>query len=209
MDRNQEIVRTSILGIIVNVMLAGFKVMVGFLSGSIAIILDAVNNVSDALSSIITIISTKLAAKKPDYKHPYGYGRIEYLSALVISLIIVYAGITSFVEAIKSIFEPSTPEYTTVGLVIIFVAVLAKFFMGMYVKKTGERLNSGSLIASGEDSRMDSIISASTLVAALLFIVTNIDISSYLAVVISIMIIKAGYEIAASTISSYLRRTCR
>lgn len=204
MDRNQEIVRTSILGIIVNVMLAGFKVMVGFLSGSIAIILDAVNNVSDAFSSIITIISTKLAAKKPDYKHPYGYGRIEYLSALVISLIIVYAGITSFVEAIKSIFEPSTPEYTTVGLVIIFVAVLAKFFMGMYVKKTGERLNSGSLIASGEDSRMDSIISASTLVAALLFIVTNIDISSYLAVVISIMIIKAGYEIAASTISSIL-----
>lgn len=151
MNRNQEIIRTSVLGIIVNSMLAGFKVVVGFLSGSIAIILDA-------FSSIITIISTKLASKKPDHKHPYGYGRVEYLSALVISLIIIYAGITSFVEAIKSIFNPSIPTYTTVGLVIIFVAVLAKFSMGMYVKKTGERLNSGSLIASGEDSRMDSII---------------------------------------------------
>lgn len=204
MNRNQEIIRTSVLGIIMNLMLAGFKVVVGFLSGSIAIILDAVNNVSDAFSSIITIISTKLASKKPDHKHPYGYGRVEYLSALVISLIIIYAGITSFVEAIKSIFNPSIPTYTTVGLVIIFVAVLAKFSMGMYVKKTGERLNSGSLIASGEDSRMDSIISASTLLAALLFIWTNVDISSYLAVIISIMIIKAGYEIAASTISSIL-----
>ena len=158
MNRNQEIIRTSVLGIIMNLMLAGFKVVVGFLSGSIAIILDAVNNVSDAFSSIITIISTKLASKKPTHKHPYGYGRVEYLSALVISLIIIYAGITSFVEAIKSIFNPSIPTYTTVGLVIIFVAVLAKFSMGMYVKKTGERLNSGSLIASGEDSRMDSII---------------------------------------------------
>ena len=107
-------------------------------------------------------------------------------------------------EAIKSIFNPSIPTYTTVGLVIIFVAVLAKFSMGMYVKKTGERLNSGSLLASGEDSRMDSIISASTILAALLFIWTNVDISSYLAVIISIMIIKAGYEIAASTISSIL-----
>jgi cation diffusion facilitator family transporter len=204
MNRNQEIIRTSVLGIIINLMLAGFKVVVGILSGSIAIVLDAVNNVSDAFSSIITIISTKLASKKPDHKHPYGYGRVEYLSALVISLIIIYAGITSFVEAVKSIFHPSIPTYTTVGLVIIFVAVLAKFSMGMYVKRTGERVNSGSLIASGEDSRMDSMISASTLVAALLFIWTNIDISSYLAVVISIMIIKAGYEIAASTISSIL-----
>ncbi|MCI5723943.1 MAG: cation diffusion facilitator family transporter [Erysipelotrichaceae bacterium] len=204
MKRNQEIIRTSILGIVVNLLLAAFKAVIGLLSGSIAIVLDAVNNVSDAFSSIITIVGTKLAGRKPDHKHPFGYGRIEYLSALVISLIIMYAGITSLIEAVKSILNPSTPSYTVVGLIIIFVAVLAKFFMGMYVKKTGERLNSGSLIASGEDSRMDSIISASTLVAAILFLTLHINIEAYLAVVISIMIIKAGYEIVASTISTIL-----
>ena len=99
--REKTIVKTSIIGILANVLLAAFKAVIGLASGSVAITIDAVNNISDAASSLITIIGTKLASKPADKKHPYGYGRIEYLSALVISIIVLYAGITSFTESVK------------------------------------------------------------------------------------------------------------
>ena len=106
LSRDAVIIRTSIVGIVANVLLAAFKAGVGFASNSIAVILDAVNNLSDALSSIITIVGTKLAGKLPDKKHPLGYGRIEYLSALIVSGIVLYAGITAAVESVKKIIHP-------------------------------------------------------------------------------------------------------
>ncbi|MBQ5523750.1 MAG: cation diffusion facilitator family transporter, partial [Oscillospiraceae bacterium] len=112
-SREKTIIRTSIIGIIANVFLAAFKAVVGVLSHSIAIILDAVNNLSDAGSSLITIVGTKLAGREPDKKHPFGYGRIEYLSAMIISVIVLYAGVTSLVESVKQIIHPETPEYST------------------------------------------------------------------------------------------------
>ena len=130
MNRDQIIVRTSILGILANAFLAGFKAFVGVITGSIAVTLDAVNNLSDALSSVITILGTKLAAKKPDKKHPFGHGRVEYLTAALISVIVLYAGVTSLVESVKKILHPQTPEYTTVSLVIIAVAVVVKIVLG-------------------------------------------------------------------------------
>ena len=105
-DREKVIVRTSIIGIIANVLLAAFKAAVGLISNSIAVTLDAVNNLSDALSSVITIIGAKLGAKKPDKKHPLGYGRIEYLSSMIVAAIVLYAGITSIVESVKKIIHP-------------------------------------------------------------------------------------------------------
>ena len=105
MNREKVIIRTGVIGIFANVFLAGFKAIIGFISGSIAVTMDAVNNLSDALSSVITIVSTKLAGKAPDKKHPYGYGRIEYLSAVTISVIVLYAGITALVESVKKIFR--------------------------------------------------------------------------------------------------------
>ena len=110
--REKQIVKTSIIGIVTNALLAAFKAVIGLASNSIAIVLDAVNNIADAGSSLITIVGTKLAAKEPDKKHPFGYGRIEYLSAMIISVIVLYAGITSLVEAIKKIINPVTPSYT-------------------------------------------------------------------------------------------------
>ena len=109
-ERGKVIIRTSIIGIIVNLLLAGFKMMVGIISGSIAIVMDAVNNLSDALSSVITIVGTALAGKAPDKKHPYGDGRIEYLSAMIISIIVLYAGVTALVESIKTIIHPVQPD---------------------------------------------------------------------------------------------------
>ena len=162
MQRDQIIVRTSVIGIIANLFLAGFKAAVGLIAGSIAIVLDAVNNLSDALSSVITIIGTKLANRRPDKDHPFGHGRIEYLSAVIISVIVLYAGITSFVESVKQIISPETPEYTTVSLIIVAVAVVVKIILGRYVKSVGVKVNSDSLINSGEDATLDSVISAST-----------------------------------------------
>ena len=204
MTREKTIIRTSIIGIIANVFLAGFKAVIGLMTNSIAIVLDAVNNISDAGSSVITIIGTKLAGKAPDKKHPFGYGRIEYLSAMIISVIVLYAGVTSFVESVKQIIHPETPEYNTVSLVIVAVAVVVKIVLGRYVKSVGEKVNSSSLIDSGEDATLDSIISASTLVAAIIFMVTGVSLEAWLGAVISIVIIKSGIDMLRETISKIL-----
>lgn len=202
--REKQIVRTSIIGIGTNVALAGFKAAVGLLTNSIAIVLDAVNNISDAGSSLITIIGTKLAGKQPDKKHPFGHGRVEYLSALLISVIVLYAGITSLIESIKEILHPSSPEYTTVSLVIVGVAVLVKIILGRYVKGVGEKVNSDSLVNSGTDAMLDSVISASTLVAAIVYLTTRISLEAWLGAIISIVIIKSGIDMLRETISQLL-----
>ena len=204
MNREKIIVRTSIIGILANVFLAAFKAVIGAITGSIAVTLDAVNNLSDALSSVITILGTKLAGKKPDKKHPYGHGRVEYLTAAIISVIVLYAGITSLVESVKKILHPETPSYTTVALVIIGVAVVVKILLGSYVKGVGQKVKSDSLIASGEDARLDSIISASTLVAAAIYLIWHVSLEAWLGVIISIIIIKSGFDMLRGTISQIL-----
>ena len=203
-DRGKIIIRTSIIGIVANVFLASFKAVVGLMSNSIAIVLDAVNNLSDAISSVITIIGTKLARKQPDKKHPMGHGRVEYLTATVISIIVLYAGVTSFVESIKKIIEPETPDYSGVTLVIIAVGVVVKILLGRYVKGVGEKVNSNSLIASGSDATFDAVISASTLVAAVIFIYSGISLEAWLGAIISVIIMKAGFEMLRDTVSQIL-----
>lgn len=204
MNRDAVIVRTSVVGIVVNVLLAAFKAVVGLLSHSIAIVMDAVNNLSDALSSIITIIGTKLAGKRPDKKHPMGYGRIEYFTAIIISLIVLYAGVTAFVESVKKIITPETPDYSIISLVIIIVAVIAKILLGTYVIANGRKTNSDSLIASGKDALSDSIISAATVVAAIIYLIFHLSLEAWLGAIISIFIIKSGVEMIRDTISELL-----
>ena len=203
-SREKTIVKTSVIGIVANVFLAAFKAVIGLMTHSIAIVLDAVNNISDAGSSLITIVGTKLAGREPDKKHPFGYGRIEYLSAMIISVIVLYAGITSFVESVKQILHPETPEYTAVSLVIVGVAVVVKILLGRYVKGVGVKVNSDSLVNSGEDATLDSIISASTLVAAAVFLIFHVSLEAWLGAVISLVIIKSGIEMLRDTISQIL-----
>ena len=203
-SREKTIVKTSIIGIIANVFLAGFKAVIGLMTNSIAIVLDAVNNISDAGSSLITIVGTKLAGREPDKKHPFGYGRIEYLSAMLISMIVLYAGVTSFVESVKQIIHPETPDYSTVSLIIVAVAVAVKILLGRYVKGVGVRVNSDSLINSGEDATLDSVISASTLVAAGIFLLFHISLEAWLGAIISLVIVKSGVEMLRDTISRLL-----
>ena len=203
-QREKTIVRTSIIGIVANVLLAVFKAIIGFASNSIAIVMDAVNNISDAGSSLITIIGTRLAGREADKKHPFGYGRIEYLSAMIISVIVLYAGITSFIESVKKIIDPDTPDYSAISLVIVAVAVVVKIVLGRYVKSVGKKVNSSSLINSGEDATLDSIISASTLLAAGIFLIFHISLEAWLGAIISIVIIKSGFEMLKETISQIL-----
>ncbi len=203
-SREKTIVRTSIIGIVANVFLAVFKAVIGLATRSIAITLDAVNNISDAGSSLITIVGTKLAGREPDKKHPFGYGRIEYLSAMIISVIVLYAGFTSFVESVRKIINPETPEYSTVSLIIVAVAVIVKIVLGSYVKGVGERVHSDSLVNSGKDAMLDSVISASTLVAAGVFLIFSISLEAWLGAIISVVIIRSGVEMLRDTISQIL-----
>ena len=202
--RDKIIVRTSVIGIVTNVLLAAFKAAVGLASHSIAVVLDAVNNLSDALSSIITIVGTKLSGKLPDKKHPLGYGRIEYLSAMIVAGIVLYAGITSLVESVKKIIRPETPEYSTVSLVIIAVAVVVKIVLGKYVKAQGKKVNSGALVASGSDAMFDAVLSFSVLLSAIVFLVFKISLGPYVGAVISCFIVKAGLEMMSETVSEIL-----
>ena len=203
-SRNRIIIRTSVIGILANVFLAAFKAVVGLTSNSIAIVMDAVNNISDAASSVITIVGAKLAGKEPDRKHPYGYGRIEYLSAMVISLLVLYAGLTAFVESVRKIIQPDTPDYSAAALVIVAVAVVVKIVLGRYVKRTGEKVRSDSLINSGEDARLDSVISASTLVAAAVYLLFRVSLEAWLGAVIALVIIRSGIGMLRDALSRIL-----
>ena len=205
-SRNKVIIRTGITGIIVNLLLVVFKSIVGFVSGSIAIILDAVNNLSDALSSVITIIGAWYASKKPDREHPLGHGRAEYISESIISLIVLYAGFTSLIESVKKILKPSELNYGALTLTVVFIAVIVKILLGTYVRKKGEEVNSGALIDSGKDAMFDSVISASTLAAAGIFIMTGLSLEAYLGAVISLYIIRSGVEMLKGTLSDILGR---
>ncbi|MBE6014610.1 MAG: cation transporter [Lachnospiraceae bacterium] len=204
LNRDKVIIRTSIIGIVANIFLVAFKATVGLLANSIAVILDAVNNLSDALSSVITIVGTKLATKKPDKKHPLGYGRIEYLSAMIVAAIVLYAGITSAVESVKKIIWPEVADYSTVSLIIIAGAVVVKLILGRYVKVMGQKVNSGSLIASGSDALFDAVLSASVLASAVVFLTTGISLEAYVGVLISVFIIKAGIEMLMETLDEIL-----
>ena len=203
-NREKVVVKTSIISIISNIILVCFKAFVGLLANSIAIILDAVNNLSDALSSIITIVGTKLAGKAPDKKHPYGYGRIEYITSLIVSAIVLYAGITALVESIKKILNPVEVDYSTITLIILIVSIIVKFALGLYVKKKGKEVNSDSLVASGSDAFNDAILSISVLASTIIYLIFNVSLEAYVGVLLSLFIIKAGLELIKESVDNML-----
>ena len=203
-SREKTIIRTSVISIIANIVLAGFKAFVGLLSNSIAIISDAINNTSDALSSIITIAGTKLAGKAPDRKHPYGYGRIEYITSSIISCIVLYAGLTSLVESVKKIIHPEAADYSIVTLIILISGIIVKFILGIFVKKKGKDVNSDSLVASGSDAFNDAILSISVLISAVIYLVFKISLEAYVGAILSVFIIKSGLELVKESVDNIL-----
>lgn len=203
-SRNRQIVRTSMVGIGANVGLAALKAVVGTVTGSIAIVLDAVNNLSDALSSLITIVGTKLASKPADREHPYGYGRVEYLSAIIISAIVLAAGFTSLRESVMAIVNPTKPNYDMTSIAILVVAVVVKLALGRYFVSVGKQVSSDSLIASGTDATMDAVISSATVIAAILYMTMGVSVEAWLGTAISLVIVKSGVEMLRETLSKVL-----
>ena len=202
--RNKKIIKTSIIGIIANFILAIFKVVVGFLSGSIAIILDAVNNLSDTLSSIVTIVGVKFANRAPDKNHPLGHGRFEYLGAAIIATVISYIGFTAIFESIGKIINPNEVNYTFITFLVVSVSVIIKILLGCYYKKIAKQVDSDSLKNSGFDAMMDALISAATIVAGFIYVIWGISIEAYLATLISVFIIYSGFRMLRESFSVIL-----
>ncbi|MGP1361432.1 MAG: cation diffusion facilitator family transporter [Candidatus Fimenecus sp.] len=203
-SRERIIYKTGLIGIVTNILLAGFKAAVGIFSNSIAIVLDAVNNLSDVISSVVTILGVKIAKKSPDKKHPLGHGRIEYLSAMLVSAIVIYAGVAAFAEAIKKIIHPVTPKHTVISFILISVSIVVKLFLGFYVKKKGESVGSVALIASGKDALFDAAVSVSVLISIIVLFATEKSIEAYVGLLISVFIVKSGMEMLLETLDDVL-----
>lgn len=197
---------TSVLGIIVNLLIAAVKVFLGILASSIAIISEGINNASDALTSVLTLLGTKLAGKKPDRKHPFGYGRIEYLTSLIIAVLIIVTGVETLISAVKLIFHPAEIEISYVALVAVAISAVVKFFLGVYTMKQGKKADSGALTAVGLDCRNDSFVSIVTIVSALIFLIFRFSVDAYVGVFMSLIILKAGFEVLRDTVSELLGR---
>ena len=204
MDRSKEIIRTSWIGIITNVLLAGFKAAVGIVAGSVAVVMDAVNNLSDALSSIITIVGTKLAQKKPDAKHPYGHGRVEYLTSLIISVLILIAGSTAIVESVIAIINNNLPQFEIWSVVLIGIAVLIKLVLSFYFRYMGKKLNSDALKGSGIDALFDSFLSLATLISIVVALIWKVNIEGYIGIIIGLFMIKSGIDVLRGSLSNII-----
>jgi len=192
------------IGIVANLLLASAKAAAGLAAGSIAMVLDAVNNTSDSLSSVITIIGTKLANRKPDKKHPLGHGRIEYLTQIIIAGIILYAGITALIESIKKIIEPSEADFKAISLIVISVAIFAKIGLGLYFRSNGKKARSELLTASGTDALFDAVLSTAVLISAVIYLIFRINIEAYVSILISLFILKAGFDIIREAVDDML-----
>ncbi len=204
MNREKEIVKTSVVGILTNIVLVGFKAFIGVLAMSVSIIMDAVNNLTDALSSLITIVGTKLAGKKPTKSHPYGYGRIEYLTSMLIAFIILFAGATAVYESIVSLIGHQVPSYDKWSVIIVSVAVAVKVGLGLFFRFKAKKVDSDALKSSGTDALFDSVLSLSTLVAVIVSLTTGVYIEGYLGILIGLFIIRSGIEALRGSLSQII-----
>ena len=208
--RNSIIVRTSCIGIAANVSLSILKAAIGLKANSMALVIDAVNNLSDALSSVAALVGIELSNKKPDKNHPLGFGRFEHLTTMIISAIVIYAGITALLNAVKKILIPGglpdIPKHSKVSVLIIVASVLVKLSLGWYFHAMGKKASSPSLLASGTDAFYDALLSSSVLFCAILFILTGINLEAWVSIIISIFIIKAGFGIFRDSVNEMLGR---
>ena len=203
-DRQSKIIKTSIIGIIINIFLVVVKIIIGLLVNSILIVIDAVNNLSDTMSSIITIIGSKLSLKKPDLKHPFGYGRVEYFTSLIISTMILIVGFFSLKESALKIINPAKTTYSIIIMMVLPFGVIIKFFLGKYYRKIAKDLNSNNLRVTGDEALMDSAFSLITFITAIISFIFNINIEAYLSLIISLFIIENAYQILVKSLDSIL-----
>ena len=204
MKRSTKVLLLGMLGIAVNIFLFIIKFLLGMVTKSIVIITDAINNFTDIFSAIISIIGNYLANKKPDKEHPYGHGRIEYFSAILISFMILSVGVIAIIESLKKVINPVIPSYSIISIIIIVIGIIVKLGYGIYIKNEGNKLNCSNLIATGIDSLSDAILSFSTLISVIVSMLFKINIEGYLGMLIGLFIIKSAYEIIKSTLNELI-----
>ncbi|MDO4500880.1 MAG: cation diffusion facilitator family transporter [Erysipelotrichaceae bacterium] len=206
-NKREDIVSaTSILGIIANLFIATTKVVVGILASSVAIVSEGINNATDSITSILTLLGTKLAGKHPNKEHPFGYGRVEYLTSLIISIIILFTGYEMIKTAIENIIHPEQLNVTLISIVVVLISAVVKFVLGNYTIKMGRKADSKALEALGLDCRNDSYVSTLTIVSSIVYLIFDLSIDAYVGVIISLLVLKTGYEVLKDTIDELIGR---
>ena len=197
---------SGITGIILNILLVAGKLTVGIIAGSVAIIADAVNNFSDAASSVITLIGFKLAGQKPDKEHPFGHGRIEYVAGLIVSVLIIFMGFELGKSSVEKIITPEKAEFSYVAMGVLIAAILVKFWMFYFNRKIAKRINSPSIKATATDSLSDVVATSVVLVALIVGQYTDLPIDGIAGLVVALFIFKAGWGAVKSTQAPLLGR---
>lgn len=194
----------GIVGIICNILLCAAKGLIGFLAGSVSIIADALNNLSDAASNVISLLGFKLASKPADPEHPYGHGRYEYLSGLAVAVIIVVIGVELIQSSLDKVLNPTPTEFNTVVAVILILSILVKLWMAVFNRTIGKRISSTTLEATAVDSRNDVIATAVVLVCAIISSQTGIDLDGWVGIAVGIFIVYSGIQLMRETVSPLL-----
>lgn len=191
----------SAVSIVINIILSAFKYAVGTLTASVAITADAINNLSDAASGIVTLFSFKMASRKPDKEHPFGHGRIEYVAALIVGFLVELMGYELIKSSINKIVNPEKVMFSYAAVAVLIFSILGKIWMGLFNKKLGKAINSPAMIAVASDSLSDTAATFITLIALLLSKVTDLPLDGYMGILVSLFILKSGYEILKESIS--------
>lgn len=194
----------SIVGIISNLLLFAIKITVGLIYNSIAIIADAVNNLSDSSSSLITMLGFKISGKPADVKHPYGHARMEYISGLIVSFIILSLGLELAKTSVAKIINPVSPDFSTVSVMVLVAAIFLKLWQCLFYKNMGRRINSTTLIAASVDSRNDILATSAVLLASILTHITGFNLDGYMGAIVALLIIISGAKMIIDTISPLL-----
>ena len=194
----------GIVGIALNVLLFAGKFFAGVLSGSIAVTADAFNNLSDAGSSVVTLLGFRLAGRKPDPEHPFGHGRIEYLSGLVVSALILLMGVELAKSSFQKIVHPEAVEFSVTAVVILAASVAVKLYMSIYNRRVGEKIKSSAMVATGIDSLSDTISTAAVLLAMVVGKYTNLMIDGWVGMVVALIILYSACRAAMETVGPLL-----
>ena len=192
------------VGILCNVLLFGFKLLAALLSGSVSIMADALNNLSDASGSIVTLVGFRLAGQPADEKHPYGHARIEYLSGLAVSVLIILIGFELAKSSLDKILHPAAVEFTWVTAVVLLASVAVKFWMFLFNRRLGNLIRSASLHATAADSRNDCITTSAVLLAAVVERLTSLRVDGWMGIAVALFILYSGWNLARETISPLL-----
>lgn len=198
---------SGIVGIVCNALLFAFKLAVGTLTGSVSITADAMNNLSDAASSIVTLVGFKLAEKPADEDHPYGHARSEYLSGLAVAAIIVVIGFELAKTSVEKIISPTAMTFTVPAALVLIIAIAVKLWLSLFNRQLGNKIDSAALLATSADSRNDVIATAAVLLAAVVEALTDWKIDGFMGLAVAVFILYSGVQLAKETISPLLGET--